>query len=308
MMNFIGEGAALLAALSWTISGLVTEKKGKGFSPWALNFLTKVGGILGVSLMTLIINGRLIPQATGRQWLLLMMSGLLGFSLGDGFLFAAYQNLGAKKAMLIYSANPIFAALLGSIFLGEMLTIKHVLGILLAVLGIMWVIQADMQNAKALDQGKNQAGQTKNLLLGVLFAVLATLGQVTGAIFSKASMADLDAYTAAQIRLVGGNLGMMILLTFLRQWPTVPAVCKSRSGRLTIMASVILGTLIGMVMSMIAIKMTQVAVASMLMSLMPVMILPISAFFLKEKVTSREVYGALLTLFGVVLLLLPVQI
>ncbi len=304
-MGFIGEGAALLAALCWTINSLMVEFHGKGFSAWALNFLTKFGGLITVSLLTLAVNGHLFPLTTGGQWLLLLLSGFFGFSFGDGFLFAAFQSLGAKKTMLIFSANPIFTALFGAVFLGEALSFLHVLGIFLAVAGIMWVIHADMQNAKANAETLGQSGR-KNLLMGLLFAALATLGQVAGVIFSKAGMASLDAYSAAQIRLVGGTVGMVILLSFLRQWSSVPPVLKVGRGRLTITTSVILGTLIGMVMSMVAIKLTQVAVASILMSLMPIMILPISAFVLKEKVTMREVFGALITLLGVALLVIAV--
>jgi drug/metabolite transporter (DMT)-like permease len=137
-----------------------------------------------------------------------------------------------------------------------------------------------------------------------VFALLATLGQAGGVLLSKAGMYNLDAVTAAQIRLVGGVLGMAVLLGLLRQWKMVTPVVRSVKGRQVIAANVTLGTLIGMVLSMLAIKLTQVAVASILTSLMPVMILPISAFFLKEKVTMYEIAGAVVTVLGVSLLFL----
>ncbi len=305
-MPYLGEGAALLAALCWTISGLTVERKGKGFSAWSLNFLTKLGGLVLVSLLVLIVNGRLLPPADKTQWLLLLLSGFMGFSFGDGFLFAAFQTLGAKKTLLIFAANPILTALFGFVFLGERLSISHILGILFAVLGIMWVIQADMQSVRKEGKKEDAKSQRKAYVTGLLFAALATLGQVAGVILSKAGMASLDAFSAAQIRLVGGTLGMVILLCFLRQWPGVIPVLKDKNGHLVLASSIILGTLIGMVMSMVAIKMTQVAVASILMSLMPIIILPISAFILKDRVTQREVYGALITLLGVALLILPI--
>ena len=89
-MHFIGEGAAILAALCWTLTSLSLERWGKAYSPWALNALTKFFGLLAVSLLALFVNGRLLPQATASQIALLTLSGLLGFSVGDGFLFAAF--------------------------------------------------------------------------------------------------------------------------------------------------------------------------------------------------------------------------
>ena len=94
------------------------------------------------------------------------------------------------------------------------------------------------------------------------------------------------------------------LLSLLRQWKGLKAPLMERRGLLLIALSVILGTLVGMVLSMTALKLTQVAVASILMSLMPVMILPIEHFLLKKRVRAREALGALLTLLGVGMLFL----
>ena len=112
-MSHLGELAALLAALSWTVNSLVMERLGRGFSAWALNILTKFFGLIAVSLLALLMQGTLFPQANATQWGLLMLSGILGFSLGDGFLFTAFLKLGAKRTLLIFSANPVISAVLG---------------------------------------------------------------------------------------------------------------------------------------------------------------------------------------------------
>jgi len=301
-LPFLGELAALGAALSWTINSLSLERFGKGYSPWSLNTFTKLGGLAAVSLLAFFTRGQLLPRADAGQWALLLLSGFLGFSFGDGFLFAAFQSLGAKRTLLIFSANPILAALFGWAFLGERLAALHIAGILLAVLGIMWVIQADLgEQQAAREPAPDRPAITWQ---GLLFAVLATLGQAAGALLSKAGLANLDPVPAAQIHLVGGVLGMGILLSLLRQWKGLKAPLMERRGLLLIALSAILGTLVGMVLSMTALKLTQVAVASILMSLMPVMILPIEHFLLKKRVRTREALGALLTLLGVGMLFL----
>lgn len=305
-MQFIGEGAAVLAALCWTLTSLSLERWGKDYSPWALNALTKLFGLLAVSLLALFVNGSFLPRATPAQWGLLLLSGLFGFSLGDGFLFASFQSLGARKTLLIFSANPILAALLGWVLFGEALSLIQMLGILIAVFGIMWVIQADLGGGKAGrdDQEGAPAAPKTGVWPGLLFAAIATLGQAGGAMLSKAGLQNLDAVSASQIRLAGGVIGMAALLALLKQWGALPPVLRGNKGRLTVISSVVLGTLLGIVLSMLAIKLTQVAVASILMSLMPVMILPVSALLLREKVSPREALGAGVTLLGVSLLFL----
>lgn len=300
-MPYLGELSAILAALCWTINSLSVERYGKGYSPWALNALTKVAGLVAVSLLALLLSGRIFPGATGWQWAMLLFSGILGFSLGDGFYYAALQSLGARLTLLIYSVNPVLAAILSWIFLGETLKPPRVLGILLSVAGIMWVIYADMGQTK----GKGSAEKSRSVSFkGLVFAALSTLGQAAGALLSKAGMASLDPIPAAQIRLVGGVLGLGVLLTALGKWGSLPAPLREKDGRKVLGSNVLFGTLLGMVLSMLAIKTSPVAIASILMSLMPVMILPISAVFLKVKVRPREIWGALVTLLGVALLFL----
>ena len=292
-MNHLGEFAAIGAALAWTINSLIVERLGRGFSAWALNTLTKFFGLIAVSLLAAALGGSLLPRADAGQWGLLLLSGFVGFSLGDGFLFMSFQQLGAKRTMLIFSANPVISAVLGFLLLGETVAWLQIAGIALAVFGIMYVIRSDVPAQKNKANGR-----------AILFAFLATLGQAGGVLLSKAGLHNLDAVTAAQIRLVGGVMGMAFLLSVLRQWKMVTPVLRSPKGLKMIGANVTLGTLIGMVLSMLAIKLTQVAVASILTSLMPVMILPISAIFLKEKVTVHEIAGAVVTVVGVSLLFL----
>ncbi|MDD3110505.1 MAG: DMT family transporter [Eubacteriales bacterium] len=292
-MPYLGHLAALGAALCWTLNSLVMERKGRGLSSWGLNMLTKLGGLILVSTLAWLLEGRLIPQANASQWSLLLLSGFIGFSIGDGFLFTAFQQIGARRTMLIFSANPVLAAILGWALMGEALTIQHIIGILLAVSGIMLVIRGDVP------AGSKAAGWQ-----GILWATLATLGQAAGVILSKLGLATLDAVPAAQIRLIGGVVGMALILTAIKRWNRLFPILKSESGLQVLTVSIVLGTLVGMVLSMLSIKLIPAAIASILFSLMPVMILPLSAFVLKEKVNSRETLGALVTVAGVSLLFL----
>ena len=270
---------------------MVLERHGRGFSGWALNALTKLFGLAAVSLLALYTQGSFLPRADAAQWTALLLSGLLGFSIGDGFLFIAFQQVGARRTLLIFAANPVLAALLGWAFLGEALSLLQILGTLLALLGIMMVIAGDV---RAPEKAVNR--------VGLLFAALAALGQAAGVLLSKMGMQGLDAVPAAQIRLVGGTLGMAIILSLLRDWRRVPPILRSPHGHMALAFSVLLGTLVGMVLSMQSLKLIPAAVASVLFSLMPVMILPLSAFFLKERVTARETLGALVAVGGVALL------
>jgi drug/metabolite transporter (DMT)-like permease len=58
---------------------------------------------------------------------------------------------------------------------------------------------------------------------------------------------------------------------------------------------------LGISFSLLAIKNTETGIAGTLMAIQPVILIPFSIVFLKEKVTVIEILGALITVFGVAL-------
>lgn len=85
-------------------------------------------------------------------------------------------------------------------------------------------------------------------------------------------------------------------------WPDVKRLFTSRQGIEVTLGNALIGTTIGVVLSMFAIKYTKAAVASTLMTMSPVMIIPIMYFFYKQKVSKYEVLGAVMSVVGVALL------
>ena len=84
----IGEIAALSTAFCWAIMGLFFESAGKRVGSLAVNFIRLVFGFLFISVFTYFFRGQLFPlDATLHNWTWLGVSGIIGFFLGDLFLF-----------------------------------------------------------------------------------------------------------------------------------------------------------------------------------------------------------------------------
>jgi drug/metabolite transporter (DMT)-like permease len=79
---------------------------------------------------------------------------------------------------------------------------------------------------------------------------------------------------------------------------------KDRAALLEITAGALTGPVLGVSLSLVAIAHAHIGVASTLMSLTPVILLPVSYFLFKEKITSRAILGTLVALLGVILLFL----
>lgn len=65
-----------------------------------------------------------------------------------------------------------------------------------------------------------------------------------------------------------------------------------------------LGPVIGVLLSLVALARARLGIASTLMSLSPVLLIPISHFLFKEKITWRAVAGTVIALSGAALLFL----
>lgn len=291
-MNYIGEISALSAAMAWAICAVITEKTTQRANSTDINFFVKTAGIIMISLILVLTGGRLIPSGVGvSAWLWLILSGVVGFAVGDNFLFAAYGLIGAKVTLMIFTLAPLITAILSWIFFGETLTPMVFTGMALVLSGLMLVVMEGNGGKVSLRfSGK-----------GILAAVLASMGQAGGVILAKQGMVGIDALTTTQIRLVGGVLGL--LLFYLRgyegsNWKVFKDI---RLSAITLF-NAFLGTVVGVTLSMIAIANTLAAVASTLMAVTPVMVLPFSILFLKQKMDWREIIGALLSVAGIAVL------
>ena len=116
---FLGQLAALGAAMAWTVSGLFDEHFTKGIWGLSVNFLRLCLGLVLVTLLSVLTTGQVleIPAAgSGAIWFVL--SGLIAFAIGDNFLITAFQTIGARITLLIFSISPILTAVGGYLIFG----------------------------------------------------------------------------------------------------------------------------------------------------------------------------------------------
>ena len=152
--GFIGEIAALSAALLWAISSVVYSRLGLKISPLQLNLYKGVIAIAFI-IITLLIQGIAFADISTATIVLLALSGIIGIGLGDTAYFAALNSLGARRTLLLETSSPPIGALLALIFIGEQLSPSSWCGVLLTILGIAWVISErnPIANVKISRQG-----------------------------------------------------------------------------------------------------------------------------------------------------------
>jgi len=202
--------------------------------------------------------------------------------------------------MLLALLVPVFSTLLAWLWLGETLRALEIFSMLVTIGGVAWVVA----ERSVPDNGPAPATQ-RNSRLGIWLAVGGAAGQAVGLLFSRVGLSGgYSAISATSVRVGVAALAMALISFFQGKLRARLDGWRDRKALLEISAGALTGPVLGVTLSLVAIAHTHIGVASTLMSLTPVLLLPVSHFLFKERITSRAIFGTLAALLGVILLFL----
>ncbi|MFC2113839.1 DMT family transporter [Bacteroidota bacterium] len=295
LANHYGEFAALLTAMFWTVTALAFESATKKVGSIPVNIIRLCFAFVFLSALNLIFRGHPFPyDASQHAWIWLSLSGLVGFVLGDYFLFKSYPLVGSRVAMLMMTLVPPITAIIGWLVLGETMKFTHIVGMGMVISGIALAILSRNVNGKRMSL--NQP------VRGLLYAFGGAIGQAVGLVLSKYGMRDYDAFAATQIRVIAGIIGFVIVITLLKRWPNIKSALTDKSAMKGITTGSFFGPFLGVSFSLVAIQYTTTGIASTIMAIVPVLIIAPAILIYKQKVTMKEVIGAVISVAGVALL------
>jgi len=303
-MPFFGEAIALTTVLCWTFSVQFFAVASKEVGAIPVNIIRISVALLLFSVLLFFKEGTLIPvDFPIRSWLFLSLSGVIGFFIGDIFLFKALVELGPRIAMLIQSLAAPTAAVFGWTFLHESYSLHQWIGMVITLAGVSAVI---------LERGKESSPAqtlkvTRVSYRGVVFGFIAMFGQAGGLLLSKTGMQTesgyLDAFSATQIRALAAFFCFVIFFTVTKKWQNVKTALTNKKAVVYTAIGAAIGPFLGVSLSLMALHYLATGVASTFFSLIPICIIPFSIYLHKEHVSLRAIGGAVTAVFGVYLLM-----
>lgn len=285
-----GELAALATALSWTVGATLFDQVSKRAGTFAVNYAKVAFALVFISVYFFFIGDDVIPSAVSRDgWMWLSISGLIGFIIGDLFLFQAFIMIGARISMVVYALAPSLTAAAGYYFFGESLSPLALTGMAVTLAGIVLVVTS---------RPSNSIDSVKGMAAGVFYAFLATICQAAGYLLSKQGMVFTDPVRATQIRLIASVAGFTVLMLVMRNSRQVFSALKDSYVMPRLAFASFFGPFFGVSLSMYAIHNAGAGIVSTIMSMTPVLLIVPAVFILKERVTVSEIAGALLAVGG----------
>lgn len=299
----VGVAAALGSTASWALCGVLFKQLGERLDPLGMTAAKSVAAAFllapVVIWLTFFDGGQAASRAVGTSgssmWLL-ALSGLLGIAIGDSLFFAALSQLSPLLLSILLLACPdLFAGLLGVLCLGEMPSAPVWLGIAAVMTAMGFLV---------IPAALGEKGTVRSTARGIVFAVLSLICTSLSMVIAKPVLANVNPFAATMWRMAAGGVALVVFGAAtgrMRKWRAAFADLRYAGGFVAVTAIVAFG---GFGLSLAAVKYLDLVVASALMSLEPLFILPFMILFGRHRTCVREVIAMALAVAGVLVIVL----
>ena len=304
-MNYLGELISIGVAFSWTATALLSEFGSKRLGNLTLNVLRMGLALLFSMLMFWVAEGSPLPSGgTAEAYGWMLLSGVVGYVIGDFCLFQCYIIIGSRYGQLFMTLAPLAAALMAWATLGQEMQPISILAMLVTLAGIA---------ISVLGRGEHHKVSLKLPTGGVLYAIGAAVCQGIGLVLSKIGMDHYQRdcmpdwmipFSANFFRCLAGIIGFTLLLYFREGLHPLREALHDKKGMGVATATTVFGPFIGVGFSLMAVQYTEAGIASTLMALTPVIIILPSYWLFHQPISWKAVAGAVVSVVGVSLFFL----
>jgi len=323
----MGEAAALIAALTWSVTSVALTSLSARTSPVVLSGL-RLGTASLIMPFLLWISGQAGDLLEASWWTLFAMagSGLVGYGLGDTLYIRALSLIGMQQTFPISMALFIALTVIGGVLLlGEPFTWGLPAGAALIAGGVYLIVitgkrevshvpiisAAEPAVATFADLPATETGpapamveappRTRTLEAYVLI-LLVGIFWAAATLWLAGAKGDIGAIAAGTLRTPAGAVGLLAF-AMATQPRNLRAPFLDRRHIGAIAAAGIAGTGFGSLLYIYAVVEAGAARTAVLSATSPLLALPLSIMFLGESFTSRIGLGTILCVAGIILVL-----
>lgn len=308
-MEYIGELAGFSTAILWALTSIFFSEAGKSIGSFYVNKIRLLMAVIIYCFILQFSTGFFLPVGLNvEQIMWLGLSGLVGLVLGDGCGFKALVMIGPRLTSLVYSTAPIMTTIIAWVWLTEKLGWLDMLGISATIFGVIWVVSERRYDNGSESKVAHDHPDAGSLTKGLLYALAAALGQAGGLVLAKYAMFDLggtvEPLQASFTRMAVAMVVIWTISMFRGTLPKVLGMLRQRRAMKMCLGGALAGPVLGVWMSLVAIKHIETGIAATLNAMTPVMILPLLWLVYRQKASVRSIAGSAVAVAGVAMLVL----
>jgi drug/metabolite transporter (DMT)-like permease len=306
--ELIGRIAGLATSLCFSAGSVFFTLASRQIGPLTLNRVRLVIALLYLWLAHWLLYSEPFPStANETQWLWLGLSGVIGLALGDLFLFQGFALIGPRLTMLMMSISPILTAILAWVFMHERLSPGQILGIAITIGGVASVVSERTPQVLSVT-GNHRSSQSFDpiYLRGILSGLGAAACQSLGLVLARQGLgANFPALQGNFIRMLSAAAAIWLITLLQRQAGSTIHHLRNHPAALRYAAAgAFIAPFLGVSLSLVAIQNAAVGVASTLMALPPIFLLPVGVLVFKERLGWQSIAGTFVAMGGITLLFL----
>ncbi len=303
----LGEFAALSCSFLWALCSLAFASAARRAGPTGVNQLRIYVALLVLLALHAVSTGTLWPSdLSPRQNILLAVSGLCGLALGDLCLFHCMAAIGPRLGTLLMASSPAMAVSIGWFALDETLGLQALAGIAVVIVSVVAVL-FDARGR----EGWRAAATARLGIWPVVLGLLGALGQALGLILARDAMLgsaegelQLEPLSATVVRMTAGAVGGAVLGALSGRLAAPLRVLRDGRALRATLIGTLFGPVLGVWMSAVAVRHAETGIASTLMSLAPVVMIPLARIAYGARPGRLGVLGSLTAAAGAALLFL----
>jgi len=291
----VGELAGLATAALWVVSSLSFTAAGRSLGATRVNLLRTVAAAAVLLVVQVWMVGGLLPAMPLESAIWLALSGVMGLTIGDQFLFTGYVMLGPRLVSVLMTLAPSMTAIVSWALFRESMGAVAVVGMLITTAGVAWVSLGRSDGVGTHSRADRRRG--------LFFGVAAALCQALGTVMAKRGLvAEVTPLSAQTMRMFAGAATVVPLALIAHRAGMTVAAQPNRRAFAVLALGVVSGPLLGVFFSMVATKNVPAGVAATLIGLVPVLILPATRIVDGERISTRAWIGAIIAVAGIAVL------
>lgn len=309
----LGYLIAFLAMFLGSISAFPFTTAAREWGSVAINHYRLIVAFIALTILTMIFDKssiiNIFSSPSLMQYVYVGSSGIIGLVIGDYFGFHSMAILGARQSSIFVTMAPGAALLFGYLLLGETLDITGTIGVIISIGGMMWFLSG---SGSAEDKVIN-IKEYGSLRKGIIYGILSGLSQGMQIALSKKGLMlspNLSPVHATWIRVFAATIayfGFTMAQGKLKK--DVVNVIRQKKHVIPMATyATIFGLVFSIILVMWSVTLCKVSVTQTILSLGPIVVVPMAWVLYKEKISSKTMLAALISVAGVFVLIWRYQL